>query len=429
VFLVSATTVMCDVLMLCAWVWSIERWLSGMRAGRQSALLVSGLLVGAASLAKYNGACLVPLLAAYALLHPGSKRWSAAWMFVPIAILAVWEAWTSHLYGRGHLATTFAFTAHAPNIFTATIPERLVVGLGFTGACLAPVLFYALSLWSWRSLIIGATIALAAFVCLAIVRPTGIHGLQSADGLNWWAVPQLALWLAVGAGVLALAVMDLKRRRDRESILLLLWIAGVFVFVTLINWSVTARTILPMAPGVGILIVRRIEDIHGSWSPGRIRDFMQTAWPLLPAGALALAVAAADASLANAERRAAEVLADRYGRGPSRLWFLGHWGFQFYMANRGGIPVDRDNFSMAVGDIVVRPLNNVEVFKLPTTVAHVVDTVQIPSMPGIEVMEYRLGAGFYASVWGCLPFVFGPSRPEEFMVMMLDVPIRDTHAK
>jgi 4-amino-4-deoxy-L-arabinose transferase-like glycosyltransferase len=56
VFLVSATTVMCDVWLLALWVWSVDCWLRGLEERHSYwLLLLASLLVAAAALTKYFG--------------------------------------------------------------------------------------------------------------------------------------------------------------------------------------------------------------------------------------------------------------------------------------------------------------------------------------------------------------------------------------
>jgi hypothetical protein len=39
-------------------------------------------------------------------------------------------------------------------------------------------------------------------------------------------------------------------QKSADALLLLLWIVGTFCFATFFNWSITARTFLPMGPAV-----------------------------------------------------------------------------------------------------------------------------------------------------------------------------------
>ena len=64
-----------------------------------------------------------------------------------------------------------------------------------------------------------------------------------------------------GLGILFLAASDLRRHKDADSLFLFLWIIGTFIFAGFLNWSVNGRGVLPMFPVIGVLVLRRIEEI------------------------------------------------------------------------------------------------------------------------------------------------------------------------
>ncbi|HTV62701.1 MAG TPA: glycosyltransferase family 39 protein [Verrucomicrobiae bacterium] len=75
-FLISSTTVMCDVWMLAFWIWAVALWLEGMEQKNLTRLAICSLLASLAPMAKYFGLCLVPLLAAYGFIHERrAGRW------------------------------------------------------------------------------------------------------------------------------------------------------------------------------------------------------------------------------------------------------------------------------------------------------------------------------------------------------------------
>src|SRR5437773_4125494 len=69
VFLVSATTVMCDVWLLALWVWSVHCWLRGLERHNYWLLLLASLLAPAAALTTYFVVSLVTLLAVYSIIQ------------------------------------------------------------------------------------------------------------------------------------------------------------------------------------------------------------------------------------------------------------------------------------------------------------------------------------------------------------------------
>jgi len=260
--------------------------------------------------------------------------------------------------------------------------------------------------------------ALLTVFFLILLKAGGFSVLEftGPDGATrWWLVIQAAVFMLAGVNLLALALSDTARRRDLPSVLLLLWVLGTFVFSAFVNWSVNVRTMMPMAPAVGIIIARRLED---RWN-GRVRI---TAWaPLLPALVVSLMVTWADYSLANAVRHAARSIYARYslqsegsGRG---LWFQGHWGFQHYVERAGGRIIDWKASRIRQGDIVVIPVNNYDIDILPMGSLALVERVDIPLFSGVATMYEPSGAGFYSSRGGPLPYAFGTGFEDTYLIM------------
>src|SRR5271155_2249110 len=68
-FLVSATGVMCDVMMLALWIWAVIFWMQGIESGKPLLFVASSVLIAACALTKYFGVSLIMLLAVYSLLQ------------------------------------------------------------------------------------------------------------------------------------------------------------------------------------------------------------------------------------------------------------------------------------------------------------------------------------------------------------------------
>jgi uncharacterized membrane protein YgdD (TMEM256/DUF423 family) len=83
--------------------------------------------------------------------------------------------------------------------------------------------------------------------------------LHDVDVRAPWTALQLCLFVAVGLELVGLAVADLRSRRDAGAWLLACTVLGTLAFAGVIAWSVSGRHILPIAPAVGILVVRRLE--------------------------------------------------------------------------------------------------------------------------------------------------------------------------
>lgn len=419
VFLVQAATVMCDVSMLALWCWAVVLWLRGLdRPGRKTLAGAAGL-IAAAGLTKYFGAALVPLLAAYTLAR-GRKAWPAlAWLGVPVAAFAGYQILTAHLYGRGLLLDAADYATEMRAEFANPFSRRLFVGLTFAGGCCFAALTAAPLCWRRRTVVVWTILAVAGF--LGSWAANGLPGFPMLEFAPEVAA-QSVLAAAGGVAVLALAASDLARRRDADSLLLALWVAGTFVFAGFVNWTNNGRSVLPMAPAVAILIVRRLAD--AAPTAGRTRRLAAYA----PAAAVALVVTWADVAWSDSVRDAARELCARFVRPDRSLWFVGHWGFQHYMQEYGAQPVDSRRGGLRSGDLLVRPTKNYALgeanFELLEPVARRVDDVPdwVHTMSFSARAGMSTGAAFYASVFGPLPWAFGRPAPDEYFVFRLKPP-------
>ncbi len=410
-FLVSATTLMSDVPMLCLYVWAIEFWCRGLEEKRQAWFALAGLLAALCALSKYFGLTLLPLLLVHTLAQDRRNAKYLAWLLLPGLALIAYGAWNLHLYGRSHVLDAFVYARDHADLSEANYAGRFLTTLVFTGACAAPIVLIAPLLWSrkqlagWAGLLVCVT-AFLAFLVRSGAFPPGTH-----NAYPWWFVLQLGLWTTVGLQILALTTLTLFRQRDSTALLLFLWISGVFVFVWLLNWTVNARTVLPMLPPVAILAARRLAERRAEEAPpfgAALR------WPLIASAALAVWVAAADYSHAATARRAALDISAR--NVPGALWFSGHWGFQYYMQAHGAKPLDMTSLKGVLGDAVVVPLNNTNAIEIESGTYVRAVRIEYRPTPGMVTLNYAVGAGFYSSLYGPMPFVIGPGAPLRYEV-------------
>src|SRR6266700_3338466 len=159
VFLISATTVMCDVWLLALWVWSVNYWLRGLELHNYWLLLLASLLAAAAALTKYFGASLVPLLAVYTLVQDRRLTSRLLFLLIPVAVIVIYEVMTKAKYGQGLFSNAMIYPWEA----TAKAEKQghFRTGLSFTGGCLFSALFYAPFLKSRKVLVSGIAIFLA----------------------------------------------------------------------------------------------------------------------------------------------------------------------------------------------------------------------------------------------------------------------------
>jgi len=424
VFLVSATTVMCDVWLLALWVWSVDCWLRGLERDSYWLLLLASLLAAAAALTKYFGVSLVPLLAVYTLVRERRFTYRLLFLLLPVAIIGVYEAMTKAKYGQGLFSNAIIYPWQGPVKAGKQLSGQFLTGLSFTGGCLFPALFYAPFLKSRKVLISGIA---AIFLALLPLLYFGVaRGLTSRTDAIAVTV-EGALFVTIGIGILALAVADLIQQKTADSLLLNLWVFGTFFFATMMNWSITSRTILPMAPAVVILLIRQFKTsvVAAAVTDGGglpilpPRTAAATWWPLLPAVLVSLLVTAGDYKLADTARLASRSFQNRFRNAPDSVWFEGHWGFQYYMEQWKARPLDRVERRIISGDVLIVPLSNSNVSPTPP-----VPTTGPPEQVNypqslLATMSSGMRAGFYSSKWGSLPWVFSRIPPEQYLIFRI----------
>lgn len=431
VFMVSSTTVMCDVLMVAFWVWAVVFWIKGTEEDASWLLAVSGALIGFAALTKYFGIALIPLLALYSGVSKRRFVTPALCLCIPVLMLGGWLVSAHKLYNHNIFLQAANYAGHESN--GGSIATKCTIAFAFMGGCLAPVNFFTpwlwwsrsgmpregqprnlLAPWLWRPRTYLAVIRGALLLGLALVYAGSL--LRTYDRIqsqaNTLVEIQVVFWAIGGLTALFLAGMDLwKGRRDPHSWLLSFWVFGTFVFTAVLNWTINGRSILPMAPAIAILLVRRLQKMNVQQNPSTMAP-LRLALPLAAGAVLAFFVARSDFFLAKAVRQTALKTHEAFGRGGQKLWVEGHWGYQFYMAKLGDPAFDMKHPAVHTGDFLAVPLNN--------------NDTERPDTPGTDLvtqgpryltdMNENVGASFYSSVFAPLPFAFGDVPPEKVIV-------------
>lgn len=418
IFLVSSTTLMCDTTMLCLWIWAMIFWLRGLEHRLTAMLILAGLLMAAAAITKYFGACLIPLLFTYSLFRERRLGWWILPLCIPVNAVACYDWFTVATYGHTMFSGAGSYAVAVPR--NTTVFLRSLTTLSFTGGGIIAGLFFTPLLWSRRKLAILLLVTIGVFGVLVAIPNIGKFTLHNQAGeLRWLALIQLATFATGGVVIVILALEDLWHHQDPNSALLVLWTGGVLLFAAVFNWTVNGRVLLPMVPAVAILIVRQIEQRSLNKS---LPSLWHYAPPLIPAGLITLSCAYADTVHAETARTAATTICEQYKTSSGTIWFQGHWGFQYYMEANGAKPLDFSAPEKVLpGDIVIIPDNSTNAIAVPIPPAHKIDTIQQRTCRWLAVMDSAAGAGFYSASWGPLPYAFGTVPPENYEVWLYPV--------
>jgi hypothetical protein len=411
VFLLSSTTIMCDIMMLAFWSWALYFWLRGIKTYSNISLGIASLLIAACCLTKYYGMSLIPLVLAYSLME---KRRLGRWMLFllfPVLILAAYQ-WATHvLYGRGLLLDAVSYSTAARAKLSANFLTKFLSGLTFIGGCIITVIFYSPLIW--RKWVIAIS-ALSIFILTLFLQHfTTIPNFQTLDnrGIDWLFIIQFSLLCCAGVCIILITITDIWRRRDADSLLLFLWAMGTFIFAIFLNWSINGRSLLPAVPACGILLLRYLSRQKAD---GHNKNYRHLLLPLAPALVIALMVTWADYRLANISRDAAIQIYNTFSRTKGNIWFQGHWGFQYYMETQGAKALDFKKTPINADDIIIVPLNNSGIKRMPKELFVEIQKFQLSTDTMMATMNSDAGAGFYSDVWGSMPFTFGYETNEKY---------------
>lgn len=428
--LVSASSVMCDTMMLALWIWAMVFWIGGLEPERPGFLALAGVLASAAFLTKYFAASLIALLFVYSVARVRRMGTWALYLLIPVATMLAYQHWSAGLYGQGLMMRAGVFAHGMRSYIDSSGSARAVMALGFTGGCAMAPLWFAPLMWSKRkmlvalavSALISATMLMGWFRLGRMIGGDGGIGVWRQRGILLGV--QWALFLAGGLAVLALVGGDLwlqwktreqtkvdgadSREALASSLLLAMWVLGTFAFAGFVNWTVNARSVLPLIPAVAILLTRQCErrlELETRNGLGVV------ALALLASAAVSLWITTADTELANAGRKSAFLVYQKT-QGQGRLWFEGHWGFQYYLEQLGAEPLDLKNPQAEAGDLIAIPFNNVWTTEKPPYVVRSEEEIFLPMHVGASTISWPLGAAFYSSYWGPMPFAIGPEPIE-----------------
>lgn len=417
--LVSACSTMCDPMMLALWIWATIFWMEGLESKKPLLLTASALLITASELTKYFGAALILLLFAYSCVRQRRVGPWAWYLVIPISALVGYEFLTARIYGHGLLTTAVQFSGGRRLLTHSSKGAKVLIGLSYVGGCTLPGLLFAPIIWARKHIV---TVALASGVAAFLIMHDRVRLSMGAAGTaarmarhaHWEIISShLALFIAGGVSVLALAIADYWKERTAESLFLLLWVAGTFWFTAFLNWTINARSVLPMVPAVAILLARRLE--HRAGISGRRVKF-SIASALLVSGILSFWLARADTELADSAKTAALLIRERtYGGGD--LWFVGHSGFQYYLQALGARAYDWNHPQAKKGDwiAILQVWPSYGALKFQGSREDFI----MPVHSHASTNSPERSAGFYYSYWSVLPYIFDRIPPEKDVVVRL----------
>jgi hypothetical protein len=324
--------------------------------------IAAGLAAGLAMQTKYTGLLAPAIMLMYGLLF--RRLGLALWATTVAAVAFVsWEVLVFSWYGRAYfLFHVLSSPSSVEDKLRLTQP--LLEQLGGTTPALALLGLYSLRVRP-RTLAAFAALFLAGYVAIVFIpdTPTSIDWhFGGAEGVAHLADGIFTIFGSIFVGILAAVVVRLRKTTKLGDVetFLLAWLALEFAGYFALSPFGAVRRTMGLVVVSTLLIGRLALLVHSEW-PSSQEATRCTGWRfILPAIAgcgiiLGLAFFAVDVLDAFAEKHLAERAGEELCNAGGTIWYVGHWGFQYYADHAGMKPVVPDESALRHGDWLVVP--------------------------------------------------------------------------
>lgn len=414
-----AATAMPDVTAMAMAGLGMERFVAWQKTRRRGAFIATALAFALGILTRSH----LVLLVVVAGLYACGDRGRGQRRFWPLPLLALLPFGAGLLLAAAVLRLTRDPAAEAHSIWGAArqlssirfFPSNLVAFFSHWALSLPLALPWAIR--RFPHLRLSALKYIIPVAALIIVLTTSPY----------------TVWVAPIVGISALAlydiVQDARERQDHVQLVLAAWI--LLALPVAIYIHMPPKYLIASAPAMAILLSRRF--LSQPPQAERALPALPQAKPpqpdtpmfrslLLLGTLLGVLIIRADTRFAELGRRAArDLIAPRVKRG-ERVWFSGHWGFQFYALQAGARSLTETPPHPAPGDIVVASMHAeghqlLESNLLPRR--RLLESLA-DHTPGGRIQSHKDGAGFFSNGWGYLPWIYGKSEIERVDVWQIE---------
>lgn len=301
--------------------------------------------------------------------------------------------------------------------------------LGGTGVVSSTRFFATLVAWPRNVLAFLSAMALTlpltalwslqrrAFLSDRVLRIGTAVALLSIPLTTTWVCLPLAPVLALSAACLVDILQSAWQRRDTTDLALSAWLLLALPVLFYIHFA--PKYLVPSAPAAAILLARLIGRVIESSTSlskadlARDRRLLAVFAVVALGSLLGVLILRANARFSALGRRAAhELIAPQVQRG-ERVWFCGHWGFQWYAQQAGAQPTARTSPQPQPGDLIVHSLRS-ECYYMPADVDRTPLSVLGDRTFGGRTMASEIGAGFFSNGAGYYPYMLSSLPIDRF---------------
>ncbi len=409
-FFVSATTLMMDIPFLAVTLLGFVCFFRSTEKNSLRWALAAALSIGTASLIKYPA--IVPMgILCLGYLFAKKYRFLLWFVLGFATIQMLWNTYFFLIYGTFHILHIRSL-ATANELFNWSFIAAMVKGpyfLSFLGGSTLVITPLLIAIQERRQRIITILLAmLYAFLPLHHGELIATRSIPNAilivlfilngSFLFSWLTVTLVYWIKNG-------------RKDWKMLFLGLWSFSALIIPLVLSPFLTVRYLIFFLVPVSIAAGKAIEERFSKFASVRIIYFFCIFCTLI----LSLFVAIGDARWANTIRSFVSEGPTKTPEGKT-VWYVGHWGLQYYVEGLGKAYIDIHGMLPHSGDWIIIPTNAPQQAVPDLSRSHIVKVINLVHNWPIFTMSVPLHAGWYSHYWGDMPFAVGNGPVETIAI-------------
>ncbi len=424
-FMVNSHQAMSDIPMLTFWLAAIACYIYGTDHDDRKLIVISVLCINLASMTKYPGVLILPILMLHSLIQKHSLRRVLLIAASSLVALVLWSAHNWLVFGKIHILSilrqeSYVWSINPSHELPHYVGRMIELTAHLGGAILVPgVLLFAIRnrmhLVQWS---IAVPVAVASSIFSARTYSLGYQigfAIFVASG-----VALLLLAISAGGGPTLRYVQKCARgghgheENDmKDDIFAFLWVVVVCLYLVAMPPFVAARYVLPLLPPIILLSVNALSRWSGS-NRGWVNGVCATA--IVLGLGVAVVVSIADFRYAAVYREFGRYVRTTYVAHASTVWVNGFWGFRYYLEVDGAKPLR--NREVAAGDIVVTS-RMATLFELSPEIERekrLIEEIAYRDRFKVRSFNREAHAGFYSDLIGLLPYSYSGTELDRLSV-------------
>lgn len=403
-FMVCATNIMPDVALLAFYLTTVCAFIYGIDRENKWWLIISGFLAGLTCLIKYPGLTVIPVLFFYSIMKRKFLKGILS-LSICLGIIGICCLHNIVFLGKTHFITLLYwhkyFKLTSLSILSNSLGTLSIIG----GATIFPFLFILLIRIRKDLCIYFFIIWLALLIFIYFLKEYTLFRLT------------LVVLLA-SLGTLfyqkAINLLNDKGVNRIDIIFLLIWLGVISCYnIFVITWFASPKYTLFLIPPMICLFLKSLsQEINKK----RFYTFIVYTGVILNF-VLSVSITHADYIYADTYRNFVQTHVKYLKEKPEKIWFRGHWGFQYYMEKEGFTYLALNDMPEK-GQIIIMPfICDHESFSQDLKEKlKLVRIINYKSWYPIRIMLPRDRVNFYTYEIGSLPYGISIEPLETFQI-------------